>query len=256
MQAEAQPPENSPGRIFLSVIIPAYNEEKRLPKTLQEVIAFLAAQPYSSEIIVVENGSSDNTADVAQEFARQHPIVRLLHSRQGKGIAVKTGMLAAHGDYLFICDADLSMPIGEVAKFLPPRLTDFDIAIASREMPGAHRYGEPAYRHFMGRVFNMIVRMLAIPHIRDTQCGFKCFRHSVAQAIFPLQTIDGWTFDVELLYIAQRHNYRLVEVPVNWYYRENSRIKPMQDTLNMLRDLLRIRQQARTGRYNSLLGGK
>ena len=254
MQAESQPSGNQSEPVFLSIIIPAYNEEKRLPGTLREVTDFLVAQSYTSEIIVVENGSADNTAAVVQQFANRHPSVRLLHSRQGKGIAVKTGMLAARGDYLFICDADLSMPIAEVAKFLPPQLTDFDIAIASREIPGAHRYGEPAYRHFMGRVFNLIVRTLAIPRIRDTQCGFKCFRADVAEDIFPLQTIDGWTFDVELLYIAQQHGYRLVEVPVNWYYRENSRIKPVQDTLNMLKDLLLIRKQARAGFYDLPLG--
>ncbi len=243
-------------RPFLSIIIPAYNEEKRLPGTLAEVSDFLATQPYRSEIIVVENGSSDATAEIVQLFARDHSEVSLLHSRQGKGIAVKTGVLAARGDYLFICDADLSMPISEVTNFLPPRLTDFDIAIASRELPGSHRYGEPIYRHWMGRAFNLLVRLLALPHIRDSQCGFKCFRGEVAAEVFPLQTIDGWTFDVEVLYIAQKKGFRLVEVPVNWYYRENSRVKPLEDACNMFLDLIRIQRQAWAGRYNSPLEKK
>jgi dolichyl-phosphate beta-glucosyltransferase len=158
-------------------------------------------------------------------------------------------MLAARGEYLFICDADLSMPIEEVAKFLPPQLEDYDVAIASREVEGARRYGEPAYRHLMGRVFNFLVRLLAVPGFQDTQCGFKCFRREVARDIFPYQTMDGWGFDVEVLFIARKRGYRIVEVPINWYYMANSRVKPIRDTLSMLGELLQVRLNDWQGMY-------
>jgi len=234
---------------FLSIIIPAYNEEHRLPETLTQIDAFLGQQPYTYEVLVVENGSTDRTTEVADAFARTHPYVRVLHSRQGKGIAVKTGMLSARGRYLFICDADLSMPIEEINKFLPPVLDGYDVAIASREIEGARRYGEPTYRHLQGRVFNWIVRLLAVPGIRDTQCGFKCFRREVALDIFPYQTMDGWSFDVEVLYIARQRGYRLVEVPINWYYRENSRINPIKDAVDMFLEVVKIRINAWRGVY-------
>ncbi len=236
--------------VYLSIIVPAYNEEKRLPATLEEIDAFLRTQPYTYEVIVVENGSTDRTTEVAEAFAAEHPYVRVLHSRKGKGAAVKTGMLNARGEYLFICDADLSMPIEEVTKFLPPALDDYDIAIGSREVPGARRYDEPFYRHLQGRVFNWIVRVLAVPGIQDTQCGFKCFRRDVALDVFPYQTTDGWSFDVEVLYIARARGYRLVEVPINWYYKENSRINPVKDALSMLWEVLKIRWNAWRGLYN------
>ena len=235
--------------VFLSIIIPAYNEETRLPQTLEEIDRFLQQQSYTYEVIIVENGSTDRTTEVAESFARQHPYVRVLHSRKGKGAAVKTGILNARGEYLFICDADLSMPIEEVSKFLPPVLNSYDIAIASREVPGARRYDEPFYRHLEGRVFNWIVRVLAVPGIQDTQCGFKCFKREVALDIFPYQTMDGWSFDVEVLYIARKRGYRLVEVPINWYYKANSRINPIQDAIDMLVEVFKIRLNAWKGIY-------
>ena len=191
-------------QLFLTIVIPAYNEEKRLPGSLEKIGNFLREQPYRSEVLVVENGSTDGTSDVVRDFAStvaaNDPFtVELLHSAQGKGAAVKTGMLVGKGAYLFICDADLSMPIEEVSKFLPPALAagSFDVAIASREIPGAVRYNEPGYRHLMGRVFNLIVRTLIIPGIEDTQCGFKLFTQAAANEIFPYQTINGWGFDPE-----------------------------------------------------------
>ncbi len=236
---------------LLSLIIPAYNEGGRLPATLPPVFEFLEAQSYASELIIVNNNSRDNTRDIALQFAATRPYVQVIDERtQGKGAAVRTGMLAATGDYLFMADADFSMPVGEIAKFLPPRLGQYDVAIGSREAPGAVRYNEPAYRHFMGRVFNFYVKVLAIPGFEDTQCGFKCFRREVAQDILPSQTIDGWAFDVELLFIALRRGYRVVEVPVEWYYGENSRISPVRDTVNMIREVLRIRYNGWTGRYD------
>lgn len=251
---------------YLSIVIPAYNEERRLPPSLQRIAEFLRAQPWHSEVIVVENGSTDETTRVVEEFIAQEVeasdpfVVRLLHSRQGKGAAVKTGMLAGRGDYLFIFDADLSMPVTETTKFLPPALTDgtYDIAIASREDVGgikATRYDEPFYRHFMGRVFNQLVRWLAVKGIQDTQCGFKCFTREAAQQLFPLQQIDGWGFDVEVLYIAQRKGLRLIEIPIHWYYQDDSRVRPVQDTVNMVRELLKIRKMGRAGLYDRPVPG-
>ncbi len=243
-------------RVFLSIVIPAYNEERRLPHSLEQIGDFLRAQPYRSEIIVVENGSVDDTCGVVERYAAtvrpEDPFrVRLLHSEKGKGAAVKMGMLAGKGDYLFICDADLSMPIHEVNKFLPPQLPpgEYDVAIASREIPGARRFNEPLYRHIMGRVFNFVVRTLVVPGIEDTQCGFKCFTREAAMAIFPYQTIGGWGFDPEVLYIARLRGLRIVEIPIDWYFQADSRVSPVRDTVHMVRDVLRIRRNDRLGVY-------
>ena len=210
----------------------------------------MASQPYTTEVIIVSNNSSDATPQIAEEFAAEYPYARVLHEpRQGKGAAVQTGMLAARGEYLFICDADLSMPIEELAKFLPPALNSYDVAIASREAAGARRIGEPEYRHVMGRVFNAIVRLLALPGIQDTQCGFKVFQREAAREVFPLQTIDGWGFDVEVLFIALRRGYKLVEVPITWYYRPQTKINPLRDSINMFTEVMRVRLNSWRGRY-------
>lgn len=236
---------------LLSLIIPAYNEGARLPQTLPLVAEFVAAQPFGVEVIIVNNNSRDNTGEIAQSFAQTYPYMRVLNEQQqGKGAAVRTGLLAAVGDYLFMADADFSMPVEEIAKFLPPQLSGYDIAIGSREAPGAVRYNEPHYRHLMGRVFNYYVKLMAIPGLEDTQCGFKCFRRDVALDVLSYQTIDGWAFDVELLYIALRRGYRIVEVPVHWYFRSNSRVSPIRDTIDMVREVLRIRWNSWNGRYD------
>jgi len=243
---------------FLSIIIPAYNEELRLPPTLSRIAAFLRVQPYTAEVIVVENGSTDNTAGAVRQFIQEQLLpadpfsICLLQSAPGKGAAVKKGMLSAKGDYLIMSDADLSVPIEDVPKFLPPAIQagSFDVAIASREVAGAVRHGEPVYRHLMGRVFNFLVRVMAVPKIQDTQCGFKCFTREAAQVVFPLQRIDGWGFDVEVLHIAARHHLRMIEIPANWYYGANSRVRAVHDTLNMVKELLKIRANSRRGYYN------
>jgi hypothetical protein len=158
-------------------------------------------------------------------------------------------MLEAGGDYRFICDADLSMPIEELPRFLPPGMTDVDVAIASREVAGARRYGEPLHRHWVGRAFNTVVRLLAIPDFQDTQCGFKCFRGPVAEDLFSVQRLDGWTFDVEVLFIALRRGYRVREVPIPWYFEPGSRVRIATDSLAMLIDLFRIRRNWARGLY-------
>lgn len=236
---------------LLSIIIPAYNEAGRLPATLPQVIAFVEAQDVPLEILVVDNGSADRTAEIAHGFAAQHPCVTVLSQPvRGKGAAVRKGMLEGRGRYLFMCDADLAMPIEELGKFLPSTLGEYDVAIASREAPGAVRYDEPWYRHLMGRVFNLVVRLLTVPGIQDTQCGFKCFRREIARDILSVQTIDGWAFDVEILRIAQQRGCRIVEVPIHWYYGEGSRISAVRDSWNMLREVFRIRRNSRAGLYD------
>jgi len=234
----------------LTIIVPAYNEERRLPATLPQMVAFAEAQSYPVEVLVVDNASTDRTAEVVRDVAAEHPVVSLLHQPiRGKGAAVRKGVFASRGQYLFICDADLAMPVEQVTRFIPPALTDFDVAIASREAAGAVRYNEPWHRHLMGRVFNMLVRLLAVPDIQDTQCGFKCFRREAAEDIFGVQVLDRWAFDVEVLYIALQRGYRVVEVPIDWHYGEGSRISPLRDSLDMLRDVLRVRRNGRAGLY-------
>lgn len=243
-------------RPFLTIIIPAYNEAQRLPDSLAKITTFLRSKHLSTEILVVENGSTDETSQVVRNFAQTvsstDPFtLELLHSARGKGAAVKTGMLVGKGDYLFICDADLSMPIEEIAKFLPPKQKPggYDIAIASREIAGAVRFNEPFYRHLMGRVFNKVVRKLIIPGIEDTQCGFKMFTRDAASQLFPHQTIDGWGFDPEILFISRLRGLTLIEVPINWHYMAESRINPLVDTIRMVREVLRIRRNGLRGIY-------
>lgn len=231
---------------FLSVIIPAFNEEQRLPNTLEQVLAHLQDQPYRSEILVIENASQDNTYQVAKQFAQDHnsaelPIQVIREPQRGKGNAVKRGIYEASGEYRFMCDADLSMPVTEINRFFPPELEDFDISIASREAPGAVRYNEPAYRHFVGRIFNTLIRVLALPELNDTQCGFKCFKAAIAEDLFRDLDITGWSFDVEILYLAQRRGHRIVEIPIPWYYNPDSHIRVVKDSFQMAFDIFKIR---------------
>lgn len=236
---------------FLSIIIPAYNEEKRLPYSLPRIISFVRQQDYPVEVIVIDDGSVDRTADVVREFQEDAPFISLLQvDHGGKGHAVKAGMLQAEGEYLFLCDSDLSMPIEEVTKFLPPVLNGYDLAIGSRDIEGGRRYHEPAYRHLMGRVFSLIVRLLVMQGIQDINAGFKCFQREAAHQIFPLQTINGWGFDVEILFLAQRRGLKIVEVPINWYYRNHSQVRPIQDAYDSLREVLKVRLNAWRGRYD------
>lgn len=237
---------------LLSIILPAYNEEKRLPGTLETIHGFLQQQPYLAEVLVVENGSTDRTLLVAQDFASRNPLFQALHEEQrGKGRAVRAGMLAARGQYRFFADVDLSMPIEQVNRFLPPQLQDPVVVIGSREAPGAVRYGEPQMRHLSGRIFNTLVRWIALPGLQDTQCGFKLFRADVAEDVFRRQTIFGWTFDVEVLFIARLHGFPITEIGVPWYYNPDSKVRMLPDAWRMFQDLLAIRRNARCGVYDA-----
>ena len=231
---------------FLSIVIPAFNEEARILNTLREVVAYLAGQDFPWEVVIADDGSSDATNAISAQFAGDTPNVRVLSlPHRGKGWAVRQGMLAARGKYRFLCDADLSMPIDQVKRFVPPELEEVDLAIGSREAAGSRRIGEPSGRHVIGRVYNNLVKTLAVPGLNDTQCGFKCFRGEIVPQLFERQTVDGFAFDVELLVLASKNGLRVHEVGIDWYYREHSKVRLLRDSLAMTWDLLKIRWRHR-----------
>jgi dolichyl-phosphate beta-glucosyltransferase len=243
---EAGAPVTAP---IISLVIPAYNEERRLPETLPQVLRFFQEQEIPWEVIIADDGSTDHTAAIVEEHRRSEPRLRLLRlAHGGKGHAVRSGMLAAEGRFCFLSDADLSVPITDLPRFLPA-LEQAEVAIASREAAGAIRYAEPAYRHLMGRIYNLLVRLVLLPGIQDTQCGFKGFRRETIPPLFSRQGMEGWGFDVELLYRARQLGYRTVEVPVHWTYGQHSRLHPLRDSWRMAWDLLRVRWQAWAGYY-------
>ncbi len=241
---------NAQDRPWLSIILPAHNEQQRLPLCLEKIDAFLKTQSFTVEVLVVENGSQDRTYDIAQDYATRMPYIRPMSvTTRGKGLAVRAGMLAAHGEYRFMCDVDLSMPIESILDFLPPRLNGFDVAIATREGPGAKRVNEPEYRHMIGRINNLIIKFTAVSEFEDTQCGFKMFSRAAAEDLFTVQRTTGIGFDVELIYIALRRKYDIREVPITWYANTDSKIRVVQDSLKMLREIWDIRQNWKKGNY-------
>ena len=244
-------PEPARASRDVSIVVPAFNEESRIGATLDDLSRFLAAQPWQWEVRVVDDGSADSTCRIVEDWQGREPnIVLQREPHRGKGGAVKAGLLASTARFRFICDADLSMPVGELPRFLPPQLADFDVAIGSREGVGARRVGEPMIRHVAGRIFNYAVQRLTIPGINDTQCGFKMFTGAAADAIFPHVTVDGWAFDIEVLSIARARAMRIVEVPIEWHYRRASQLSLVRDGASMFRELLRIRAKASRGDYN------
>lgn len=236
---------------FLSIIIPAYNEEARLPDTLLKVGAFLCEQTYTAEVLVVDNNSTDRTAEIILDFSSRFSFIKgLFEKNPGKGAAVRCGMLQAQGEFLFMCDADLSMPIEEVNQFLPPELEGFQIAIASREAPGSIRYDEPLSRHLGGRLMNWLIQLFILPGLNDTQCGFKCFTRESARDLFGKQTLNGWSFDIELLYIARQRGYKIIEVAIPWIYHQESKVHAVRDALKILLDIRTIRLNLKQGLYD------
>ncbi len=235
---------------YLSLIIPAYNEETRLQKSLDKLADFVDGQKWPIEVLVVENGSTDRTFAIAKAFSAKHKAFKVLQIEgKGKGLAVREGMLAVQGEYRMMLDADLSMPVDQIPRFIPPQIEGKEVVIASREAPGAVRYNEPHYRHIGGRIINGLIRLLALPNVHDSQCGFKCFHEAVAMDLFKVQQMDGWSFDVEILYIAKLRGYSLEELAIPWYYNEQSHVNPISDSLRMISDLLTIRANARKGIY-------
>ena len=227
-------------------MIPAYNEELRISRTVRDVIDYLDLQPYGWEIIVADDGSTDATASLVREASGDDERVRVLSlPHGGKGWAVRNGMLAAGGEFRLLSDADLSVPIAQVERLLPPQNGGVDVSVGSREAPGAARYGEPSRRHLMGRLFNSLARALATPRITDTQCGFKCFKARAAEELFSRATMNGFSYDVEILHLAHRLGMTIAEIGVDWHYREHSKVRPLRDAFSMGLDLFRIKWKHR-----------
>ncbi len=234
------------GRPFLSVVIPAYNEEHRLGPTLARIQQYLSAQSYQSEIIVVDNASADRTAEVA----RKAGVEVIAEPQRGKGAAVRSGMLAARGEYLLFSDADLSTPIEEVERLMEALQAGSDIAIASRALPESKLpVRQPWYRELVGRAGNLLVRALAVRGIVDTQCGFKLYPREIGQRLFGAQRMTGIAFDMEILFLAQRLGLKIAEVPVTWVDNPDTRFSRVWDSLDAIKDLLRIRMNWLRGRY-------
>jgi dolichyl-phosphate beta-glucosyltransferase len=234
------------GEPYLSVVIPAYNEEQRLPRAVSQIATFLAGKDWEFEIVVVDDGSRDGTAAVASRLP-----VRLISYRpnRGKGGAVRAGMLAAGGRYVLFTDADQSTPIGELDKLLAKLEAGYDIAIGSRAVPGAQVEQPQAwYRMLSGKLFGLATKCLAIRGIADTQCGFKCMKREVAQKIFPQVTSDTAIFDIEMLVVATREGYRVAEVPVRWVHDPDTRIPyNVRRSIRIFGELFRIRRAHRVG---------
>ena len=235
---------------FLSVIVPAYNEERRIGPTLEKLVGYLTSRPFRWEVLVVDNGSDDATATVVESWASEVPQVRLESlSTAGKGLAVRHGMLRAEGKLRFMCDADMSMPVEHLDDFLDRMGEGYDIVIGSRQTEGARRFDEPLVRHLMGRVFNRIVRVVAVGGFEDTQCGFKMFRGELADEIFPLQRATGFGFDVEVLFIAKRRGALILEMPIDWHHEPSSKISPVADSVRMVMDTIFTRWRGLIGVY-------
>ena len=228
---------------YLSIVIPAYNEAKRIAPSLDKIADYLSAQKYTYEALVVDDGSTDGTAEVCRAIASSHPWLEVLRYpvNRGKGHAVRAGVLAVGGEHVLICDADLATPIEELDGFWRFFEEGADIVIASRPLRGSHLVKQqPLYRKFAGRFFNLLVRAVAVHGIHDTQCGFKLFRRKAARTIFPLCSLNDFGFDIEVLHVAQRIGFRIREAPVHWYHRPGSKVRLLRDGLRMLLDLFRI----------------
>jgi len=236
-----------------SVIIPAYNERARIRATLDRVLAYASERGWNAEIIVVNDGSRDDTAEIARKYAAVNSRLRLLENpgNRGKGYSVRNGMLHARGEVLLFTDADLSSPIEEAEKLFAAIAAGADVAIGSRWLRSdLQSQRQPLYRQLFGRIFNLMLRITLGLTFRDTQCGFKAFTRRAAQTIFPLQTVERWGFDPELLYLAKKFGFKIAEVPVAWAHSEGTRISPLRDGIRMFAEMLKIRWNALTGKYS------
>jgi dolichyl-phosphate beta-glucosyltransferase len=238
-----------------SIIIPAYNESARITTSLDKLLAHIAQERWSAEVLVVNDGSRDNTADIVRRYAGLNPNVRLVENpgNRGKGYSVRHGMLSATGDVFLFTDADLSAPIREASKLFAAIASGAEVAIASRWLQRElQTEKQPLYRRVFGRMFNFLLRVVLGLGYKDTQCGFKAFTRNAAMEIFPRQQIEGWGFDPELLFLAKKFNLRVQEVPVEWAHDAGSKINPLVDGLKMFMEILRIRWTDLRGRYKAL----
>jgi len=233
----------------LSVVIPAFNEAARILRTINDIREEMDRFDGDAELIVVDDGSIDETAKVVAEVVRADQRVKLVRaSHAGKGASVRRGMLEARGTWRFLADADLSMPISELKRFLDAAAKGADVIVGSREADGARRIGEPWPRHVIGRVFNWAVKLLLLRGIDDTQCGFKLFSARAAQLLFPLQQLDGFGFDVEILFLARRAGLVVREIPITWVYGRESKVNVVSGVRGFL-DLLAVRWHQLRGVY-------
>jgi len=239
--------------ITYSIVIPAYNEGTRLGPTLEKVMGYLRAQGWSAEVIVVNDGSRDNTAEVVRGFAERDSRLRLVENpgNRGKGYSVRNGMLNARGEVVLFSDADMSSPIEEMPKLLAALASGADIAIGSRWLRAElQTRRQSLHRQLFGRVFNLLLRIILGLRFKDTQCGFKAFTRRAAQTIFPLQRIERWGFDPEILFLARKFGFRVDEVPVCWGHSGDTRIHPLLDGARMFQEMLRVRWYDLTGKYD------
>lgn len=239
--------------MYLTVVIPAYNEEARIGPTLEHTIAYLSQKSYDWEIVVVNDGSRDDTMGVVRRVAGKHP-VRLLDNEvnRGKGYSVTRGVLAAQGEFILFTDADESTPIAMLDRLLPALIDGYEVAIGSRAVDRSMvKEHQPFYREFMGRIFNLFVNAINVRGFQDTQCGFKMFRREAARDIFTRSRIDGFCFDVEAVFLAVHFGYKVKEIPVEWYNNPRSTVDPLKDSTKMFVDLLRIRYFQLKGLYQS-----
>src|SRR5437870_89168 len=238
-----------------SIIIPAYNESGRIGATLDKVLTYAAERGWDAEVIVVNDGSGDNTVAIVRRYEEKHPKLRLLENpgNRGKGYSVRNGMVHARGEVLLFSDADLSSPIEEAPKLFGAIAEGADIAIGSRWLQSnLQTQKQPLYRQLFGRIFNLLLRMILGLKFKDTQCGFKAFTRRAVQSIFPLQKIERWGFDPELLFLAKNLGFKVVEVPVAWAHSEGTRISPLRDGIRMVGEMLKIRWNALSGIYAAL----
>jgi len=240
--------------VTYSIVIPAYNESVRLRPTLHAILQHVREQNWGVEILVVDDGSSDNTAEIVREYGKSHPQVQLVENpgNRGKGYSVRNGMLHARGDICLFTDADLSSPITEAQKLFDAIDRGADVAIGSRWLQtNLQTERQPLYRQLYGRIFNLALRLILGLQFADTQCGFKAFKRAAAQRIFPLQKIERWGFDPEILFLAKQAGLSVEEVPVLWAHSEGTRLNPLRDGLRMFLEVLRIRRNSMTGEYHA-----
>jgi len=237
-----------------SIVIPAYNESRRIERSLQKVLAYLAHQRWDVEVIIVNDGSRDNTADIVRRYVDANPVLRLIENpgNRGKGYSVRNGMLHARGDVMLFSDADFSAPIEEAPKLFEQIEAGADVAIGSRWIrPELQTHKQSLHRQLFGRVFNLALRLALGLRFKDTQCGFKAFSRRAADTIFPLQKIERWGFDPELIFLAEKKGFKVVEVPVRWAHEQGGSIHPIRDGLRMLLEVLKVRWYWTAGKYTT-----
>jgi len=246
-----------------SIVVPAYNEADKISSTIVQILGFMRGMSESFELIISDDGSSDNTVSIVEGLIDENPELKILKNpHKGKGPTVWSGFMFAKGDYIYMADADLSAPITEIKKLIVwAKEQEYDIVIASREGVGAERVSEPFHRHLMGRVFNTLVRFVALPGIQDTQCGFKLFKKECVQDIFPrlhglkdakvLKKPYTGAWDVEVLLLAKKLGYRIKSVPVTWVYVKTTRVSPLTDSIKMALEVLQIRFRFLRGKYKT-----